>query len=232
MRNAHRQQAKNAYDRMNKLVPDYAAQLLKVTTFLVVTGDQAEEFAKAAEENAGCFIYNIENMFSDLTGKIAAINYVNRGYSSHLALLINGVLMQQARELDMIKSLPSVPFKTQDIRVIKDDADFNAFMKHVVVKYVGGDYIGLNAVRHIADAAIKKDFAGNFFPLVLYTKDESLNAIYKDLQNIGKYSFNIFAGTEKPTTPEAYFDVTNRADQDSVMSSLKKIRAAIKKLEN
>ena len=84
MRNAHRQQAKNAYDRMNKLVPDYAAQLLKVTTFLVVTGDQAEEFAKAAEENAGCFIYNIENMFSDLTGKIAAINYVNRGYSSTL----------------------------------------------------------------------------------------------------------------------------------------------------
>lgn len=229
MAEAHRQREKNVEERLKALLPQYAIELAKATTFILVLGDDAEKFASIAKTDADCYIFDLEKYYDRITNVIAPINFVGKRYSPYLVEMINNSLMDIGLELEMVNSIPAVVFKSKDEQQIGGVDQFKKLTKQVVNESVGGDFAGLYAVRQVCDQAIEANFSGNFFPLVVYSKDTSLLGIAKDLEKIGKYSFTVFAGKDSAQNGEGFFDAVSSPEKMSVIASLKKIRATIKK---
>jgi hypothetical protein len=232
MAEAHRQREKNVDERLRLLFPQYAVELVKATTFILVLGEHSDKFASVAKAEADCFVYDLEKYYDAIVDKINPINYVGQTYSPTTVQLLNNTLMEIGMDLDMVASIPAVVYSSKHAQLIRNRTHFKEIVKQVVNEYIGGDFAGLYAVRQITQEAIDADFSGNFFPMVVYSPDMSLISAANDFAKIGKYIFTVFAGKEADQKSKEFFDSVPNPDKMSVIASLKKIRATIKNKKN
>lgn len=217
-----------AKEQLKDLRLSYRKQLLASAVFVIVTGDQADKFAKTAEEKYSCFSVNAEDFYNEMIAKVPEVLYKDKISSGNLFEHIGNALEDKARELDIV-SYPALVFESKYKKQLKDKNDLLALTKSAINEKIGGEIVGMDAMDKISERVLQSDLSGKTIPVVLYTPDSSTaESLSKGLKrSLTRNTHIISTGEVDEKTKNISLDVVAKVTNKSVESSLLKLKQSL-----
>ena len=186
---------------LEQLYMDYRKEVQDRALFIIVSGTQAEKFAKIAEEEFYCYQMDSDSFYEDLVSEVHERLYTNQPASPALFDILGGTFERRALGIGII-GYPALIFESKYKKMLKGKEDLLALAKKAFNEKVGPEILGLDAIEKISQIAINSEDEDKKvlrkFPIVMVTKDESLvKDLAKGLKFISNSVFIITAGTVK-----------------------------------
>lgn len=219
-----------AIERLKTLKREYSDTLLRSAIFILTVGSEREAFEKATTTEGSCLLSQVDSFYEDLAGRIHPTLYAGKNPGANLFDVVGRHLEDKARELGMLE-YPQLIFKTQYQRMISGQADFTNLLKQAVTEQVGGEVVGINAVRTLTDTAIANGHSATVTPIVLSTSDEKFALqLIPHLERLTPRVYLVVAGeaSESIKATEGAI-VLSEVSSKSMKSALKQIRNSLKK---
>ena len=186
-----------AKEQLKSLSMEYQKELISRATFVIVTGTQAEKFAKLSEEEFSCFSVNVDDFYNEVTSKVPALLYNNVTSSQNLFEHLSAGFEEKASLLGII-SYPTLVFEGKFKKMLKNKEEMLALAKSAINDKIGSEVVGLDALLKITPKVIDSELSGKTIPVILYTEDAS---IVEDLakgikRSLSRNTFIISTGTK------------------------------------
>ncbi|HBI01196.1 MAG TPA: hypothetical protein DDY18_06185 [Flavobacterium sp.] len=217
-----------AKEQLKDLRLSYRKLLLKSAAFIIVTGDQADKFAKTAEEKYDCFAVNAEDFYNEMIEKVPEVLYKDKISSGNLFEHIGNALEDKARDLDIV-SYPALIFESKYKKQIKDKNELLSLTKSAINEKVGSEIVGIDAMDKISDKVLNSELSGKTIPVVLYTSDTAtVEELSKGLKrSLTRNTHIIATGEVDDKTKNISLDVVDKVTTKAVEKSLLKIRQSL-----
>lgn len=214
-----------AKEQLKDLRLSYRKQLLSNAAFIIVTGDQADKFAKAAEEKYSCFSVNVEDFYNEMIAKVPEALYMDKISSGNLFEHIGNALEDKARELDIV-SYPALIFESKYKKQIKNKNELLVLTKTAINEKVGSEIVGIDAMDKISERVLQSDLSGKTIPVVLYTSDTSyVEELSKGLKrSLTRNTHIIATGEVDDKVKNISLDVVDKVTTKTVEKSLLKLK--------
>lgn len=192
--NARRGRKNQAIERLKALKDEYIRELMKGSTFIVVTGGSRNEFTAMATEQFHCFANDPESFYRDLANRIPESTYLGRESMPNIFDIVSRHLEDKALEMNII-GYPQLIFKSKYNKSIKSKEEFVGVIKEALVEQLGGEMTGIQAVRAIAVDAIAREHSAKITPIILSTSDDAFALkIAEDLERLTSKVFVVVVG--------------------------------------
>lgn len=227
---ARRGQKRNAQEQLKNLRNEYSDMLLRTAAFIVTVGSEAEAFNEAVTSDGSCLSAPAEGFYEDLAARVHPTLYQGKDPGANLFDVVSRHLEDKARELG-ITEYPQLLFKAQYRRMISSQSEFVSLLKQAVTEQVGGEIVGINAVRSLTDKAIKAEHKLPVTPVLLTTKDQEFAVSL--LPHLKRLTPNVSlvvvgeASESLKATPGAV--VVSEVNAKTVKGALKQIKNNLKK---
>jgi len=219
---------KQAQLNLEGLYMEYRKQVRDSAVFMLVTGDQADKFAKTANKEYQCFDVEADAFYQEILDQVPERLYLkklaSRAFFEHLAARFE----DRARAVDIV-GYPPLFFDLKYKRVIASKEDALAMTKKAMNEKIGSEIVALDAIEKVSIQSVNSNFTGSVIPIVLYTKDEELAAqLLTGLARITKNVFIIKAGesSTKELSDKAISDIKN-VTKENVEKTLTKIHKSV-----
>jgi hypothetical protein len=215
-----------AKEQLRLLNQEYRKALISRAAFAIVSGSQADKFAKLAEEEFSCFSVNVEDFYAEMTDKVPAALYQGVSSSQNLFEHIGAALEDKARDLDII-SFPALIFESKFKKMINNKEEMVKLAKTAINDKIGGEIVGLDALQKITQKVIDSGLSGKTIPVVLVVEDSSLvEELAKGLKrSLSRNTFIISTGGKiDKKLKDVSLDVIKSVDTESVEKSLLKMK--------
>lgn len=214
-------QVNSAKQKLENLYVDYKNELLKNAVFILVTGDQSENFTSIAEEKFKCFSADGKAMFKEIVEKISPELYKNKKINSFTFEVIGNILEDKMKTLD-INAYNQLIFDTKYSRVIKDKGEMLDTVTTAVVDIVGSEVVGLDALERITEKAVNKNYKSKIVPILIQSPDENfIVSITEGLKRLNPRVIKVLAGKTE-TDLKAKISL-EEVDEKNVEETLKTI---------
>lgn len=217
---------KAAIESLKTLRRQYSDDLMRSAVFILTVGSDREAFEKIASTEGNCLVSGADSFYSDLAGRIHPTLYAGKNPGANLFDVVGRHLEDKARELGMTE-YPQLLFKNTYARMVQSPEEFTALLKQAITEQVGGEVVGINAVRTLTDVAIAKDHSATTTPILLSTEDS-------------KFAVELIAHLER-LTPRVFLVVAGKAPkqlktmQGAIVvkeTSLESVEAALNQIKN
>ena len=215
-----------AKEQLRLLAQEYRKALISRAAFAIVTGSQAEAFAKVAETDFNCFSVNVEDFYAEVTANVPPVLYQGVTSSQNLFEHIAHAIEDKARELS-IESYPALIFESKFKKMINNKEEMLQLAKEAINDKVGSEIVGLDALHKITQKVIDSELSGKIIPVVLITEDASVvEELSKGMKrSLSRNTFIISTGTKvDKKLKEMSLDVVKSVDSDSVEKTLLKMK--------
>jgi hypothetical protein len=224
--NGRRGRKRTAQETVKRLTEEYTAEIMRSAVFFLVTGTERDEFTKHAVEGFRCFTSDAEEFYRDLANRIPEALYSGKESVANLFDVVSRHLEDKAGEMNII-GYPMLMFKNDYRRAINGKEDFVQLLKRAINDQVGGEMVGIQAVRSIAPKAIKAGHKEKITPIVLSVDDQLAKDLEGSLNRLSPHVFTIVAGEGQALNEGT--TVVSEVNDKSVGKTLKTLRASIKK---
>jgi hypothetical protein len=215
-----------AKEQLRILGQEYRKALISRAAFTIVTGTQAEKFAKLAESEFSCFAVNVEDFFNEVTAKVPSALYQGVSSSQNLFEHIAAAIEDKARALD-IESYPALIFESKFKKMLNGKEEMVQLAKVAINDKIGGEIVGLDALNKITQKVIDSGLSGKVIPVVLVAEDASVvEELSKGLKrSLSRNTFIVSTGTKvDKKIKDMSLDTIKSVDSDSVEKTLLKIK--------
>lgn len=215
-------------EKLKQLKTAYRNELRSTAAFIIVVGDKRDEFTAVATESYKCFNADPEFFYSDLVDRIPRASYLGKEGLSNLFDILGRHLEDKALELDIV-GYPQLIFRQEYRKNLASREDFLSVVKTAVTEQVGGEVVGLQAVKNLTEVAIQRNNTAKMTPILLPTGDEKFAlTIAKDLERISTRVFIVVAGS---TTDELKGDVVlvPETTNENIKKALRTISNSLRK---
>lgn len=221
---------RQAQDTLKRLREEYANELLRGSLFILVTGAARDEFSSAASESFGCFASDPESFYRELADRVSPVLYNGKEGTAGLFDVVGRHLEDKALEIGIL-GYPQMIFKQHYNRHIATKDDFVGLLKQAINEQVGGEIVGIHAVRSVVDTAIEKGHSAKVTPIVLNTSDDKLAIeLLSALERLTPRVFLVVAGeASKQLKSVDGAIVLNDGEKETVKKVLKTIKGSLKK---
>lgn len=228
--NARRGRQRAAAEKLKTLNEQYARELLRSTLFIVVTGSDNEAFAALAEEKFECFSADAEGLYKELADAIHPTLYEGKESVSNIFDVLGRVLEDKALALGL-QEYPQLTFKAEYRRVITNKAQFQDLIRQAINEQVGGELVGIHAVRGVAPKAVLRNHEAKITPVILRTDNAQLAVeLPAALERLTSKVFLVAAGKTQRFVKNVDGALTvKETSEESVQNTLTTIRNSIKK---
>lgn len=220
---------KRAKEDLVDLYYQYRQEVKERALFILVTGDEAEKFAKSAEKSFNCFSLDAELMYKELLDKVPKQLKVNTTASSSMFdhLLVH--FEDRAKQIDII-GFPMLVFEQKYKKVLQSEEEALQLVKQAMGDKIGHEVIALDAIEKISIKAVNQDFSGKVAPIVLYSNDgKFVTEVMKGIRrSVTNKVYMVSAGSTQEETENLSFDSIKKVTKSSVENSLKKIKESLK----
>ena len=227
---ARRGRKNQAIEEFTRLKKEYETELRRTAAFILVVGDKRQDFNDLAVQNYKCFSSDPNNFFSDLAGRVPQSLYMGKEGLPNLFDILGRHLEDKMLALDVI-GYPQLIYRQEYAQAIRNTEDFATLVRRAVVEQVGGEIVGVQAIRNLADDAINQGHSSKFTPIMLPTNDEKFAlTIARDLEKITPRIFVVAAGKVSKLL-KSYQDTVyvKEVTNETVESALKTISNTLKK---
>lgn len=227
---ARRGRKRAALETLKMLKSQYSDILLRSSVFILTVGSEREAFEKIATTEGNCLLSKAESFFDDLANRVHPTLYAGKNPGANLFDVVGRHLEDKARELGMTE-YPQLIFKAQYMRMITTPQEFAALLKQAVTEQVGGEVVGINAVRALTETAIAKEHDRTVTPIVLSTEDQKFAVeLIPHLERLTPRVFLVVAGkAPKQLKSMQGAIVLKDGSAESVESALTQIKNRLKK---
>lgn len=217
-------------ESLKRLKTLYKDTLRETAVFILVVGDKRDEFTKVATENYKCFSSDPDFFYSDLIDRIPNFSYLGKENIVNIFDILGRHLEDKALELDII-GYPQLIFRQEYHKHISSRQDLLDLVKQAVTEQVGGEVVGVQAVKNLTDVAIERNNAAQFTPILLPSGDEKfVLTVAKDLHRINNKVFIVVAGeTSKDFKAHSAMVVADPTNEN-IKKTLKTISNHLKKM--
>lgn len=219
-----------AVEQLKRLRMQYSDGLLRGAAFIITVGSDAEQFEEVASTFGNCLKANAEGLYEDLSNRVHPTLYVGRVSDSNLFDVVGRHLEDKAGELG-INEYPQLLFKHELARQIDSPEDLKVLLKEALTDQVGGEMVGINAVRELTDSAIEREYTSSVAPILLSTKDQQFALdLIPHLERLTRRVYLIVVGKapkKVKSIPGAI--VLSEVSEESVTGALTKIRDSLNK---
>lgn len=216
-------------ETLKQLKTKYKNSLRETAAFILVIGDKRDEFTSIATENYKCFSSDPEFFYADLVDRVPKTSYLGKEGLSNIFDVLGRHLEDKALELDIV-GYPQLIFRQEYRRSLSTRQDFLQLVKQAVTAQVGGEVVGIQAVKNLTDVAIEKNNAAKITPILLPTGDEKFAlTIARDLERISTRVFVVAAGTTSQALSPDYATIVLEPNNESVKKALRTISNSLKK---
>lgn len=216
---------KQAVERNKQVRFDIQNELLSKSIFILVDGNQANEFVSIANKEYGCFSFSDRDFFEELLEPVNSTYYISQYASSSLYDIINGQLQMICPEIG-IASYPLFDMREKDRVPLNSKEDLINAVSNLFYEQLGGEIIGAFFLQKTTERLIQlDDFKGKSVPLVVVSNN-SLQ-LSKGLRNINRNTFLVRASSEKKEdykNSELYIANLDKVSQDKVEKTLLNIK--------
>jgi hypothetical protein len=224
---ARRGRKSRAVEEVKQLKEDYANELRKTTAFVLVIGDQRDEFVSIANDSFKTFSTDPNTFYTDLVDRVPPGLYLGKESLPNMFDVLGRYLEDKMLEFvgQGVRAYNQLIFRQNYSRSITTREEFLAVVRQALVEQVGAEVVGIQAVHSLTNEAIKREYVGKFFaPILLPTNDERFAlTVAKDLEKITNRIFVVRAGNADLMASEAYDVVVAEPTKDSVKKALKTI---------
>lgn len=226
---ARRGRKLQSQEKLKRLKEQYAQELMRSATFILVTGSSRDEFTELAKDNK-CFVSDPDSFFKELVKRVPEVLYLNKEGVANVFDVMSRHLEDMALEANIV-GYPQVIFKSKYNRAIKSKEDFTAIVKEALTEQMGGEITGIHAVRSLTKEAIEKSHGARITPILLPTSDESFGLkLSEDLVRLTRRVFLVVAGKSSKTIKSVQGAlVVKDVTADSVRDALTKISESLKR---
>lgn len=214
--NGRRGRQRQAAEQLKALKAQYSDTLLRSAVFILTVGSDREAFENVVTSDGSGLLSKAESFYDDLANRIHPTLYAGKNPGANLFDVVGRHLEDKARELGMIE-YPQLLFKSQYARMVNTPEEFSALLKIAITEQVGGEVVGINAVRALTDKAIANNHDKTVTPILLSTEDQKFAVdLIPHLERLTPRVFLVVAGKApkqlkgiqgailvKDTTPES-----------------------------
>ena len=228
--NGRRGRKKAAVESLKNLRRQYSDDLLRSAVFILTVGTDREVFEKIASTDGNCLLSQADSFYSDLANRIHPTLYAGKNPSANLFDVVGRHLEDKARELGMTE-YPQLLYKTAYSRMVQSPEEFTALLKQAITEQVGGEVVGINAIRELTDTAIAKEHSASATPVLLSTEDSKFAVeLISHLERLTPRVFLVVAGkAPKQLKTMQGAIVVKEANSESVEAALTRIKNNLKK---
>lgn len=227
--NARRGRKNQAIERLKQLKREYKQVLMASSVFILVSGEQAVEFARMTEEDFGLFQADPEEFYKDLTKRVAPVLYMNKSTISNIFEVLGRHLEDKMSELD-INEYNQLLFKAGYARALTSEKDFRELVKRAVNEQIGAEIAGVQAVTSIIDKAIAKSHSDKTTPIVLAVEDPKLlSELKKDLKRLTNKVFLVNTDKTEDADKVSGTQYVSEMNKKNVEKALTTIKKSLKK---
>lgn len=221
---------RHAVEQLKNLRSQYSDTLLRSAVFILTVGSQREAFEQLASTEGNCLLSVAESFYEDLANRIHPTLYTGKNTTSNLFDVVSRHLEDKARELG-ITEYPQLVFKHQYARQVTSSKEFTELLKQAITEQVGGEVVGINAVRSLTDTAIARNHTQTVTPIVLSTSDENFALeLIPHLERLTTRVFLVVAGEASETLKATEGAIVlSEVSSKSMKAALKQIRSNLKK---
>ena len=215
-----------AKEELKHLSRAYQKELITRAAFAIVTGPQAEKFAKTSEEEFSCFAVNVEDFYNEVTAKVPALLYNNVSSSQNLFEHISAGFEEKAAILDIV-SYPALIFEGKFKKMLKNKEDMLQLAKSAINDKIGSEVVGLDALNKITPKVIESGLSGKTIPVILYTTDTSIvEELAKGIKrSLSRNTFIISTGNKiEKKLKDMSLDSIKSITSETIEKSLLKIK--------
>lgn len=217
-------QVDSAKNKLESLYIDYKNEILNRSIFILVTGDESQEFAKIASEEYECFSVNANDLAQEIVSEINPQIYLNKTAGSAIFDVIDSVLEKKMKKLDVL-SYNSLMFDSKYQRNIGSKEDMVSLVQEAINDIVGGEVVALDALEKTTIKAVNKNYKSKIVPILIYSDSIDLtNKLFNDIVGINRRVANITAGKTKGKSKQLnVLTKITEIDSEKVGEALKKI---------
>jgi hypothetical protein len=225
---ARRGRKNQAVESMYRLKRAYSAEFRNTAAFIVVTGSKRTEFTAAAIKHK-CFSADPNEYFSKLVSRVPSELYLGKENLANTFDILGRHMEDLAHDLDII-GYPQLIFRQEYHRHVNNRQEFLSLVRQAVVNQVGGEIVGIQAVKTLTDSAIERRYAAKFAPILLTTDDERFALrVSEDLARISSRVFLVTAGETTEVLKNVPSQSVEEPTEDSVKSTLKSISNSLRR---
>jgi hypothetical protein len=226
--NTRRGRQARAIETMKELKENYTQTIRRGTVFIVIAGEDKNEFTKIALTKSNAFTADPEDFYKDLLKEIHPSMY--RSGPNNIFDILGRILEDKMLSLNVLE-YPQPRFKESYSRGLNSEADVLQLIKDIVNDQVGGEIAGVNAIQQIVPAAIEKGYKSNVTPLILNTNDEKLALrLIPALNQITPYVFLVVAGKSTDAFNLKGSLAVAEVNEKSVKATMKTIEGMVKRV--
>jgi len=220
-------QIRRAKTDIEELQRQYQENIKELAVFILATGSQANSFASIAEDEYGCFSIAVDEFYSDLVKDVSPALFKGVSANSQLFDIVNDIFTEQALQLGIV-SYPQMIFKTEYKKILNNRKDLVDLIKRAFTDSVGGEVVGLYAIKVAAKKGLDIEFTGKVAPIVLFSKDQSIiKQLSKDLRYISNNVHIVATGSVNKDIQDNAIDSIIKPGKKSVEKTLLSIRENI-----
>lgn len=228
--NGRRGRQRASVESIKLLRRQYSDELLRSAVFILTVGTDRESFEQIARDNGNCLFSKADSFYSDLANRIHPTLYAGKNPGANLFDVVGRHLEDKARELGMIE-YPQLLYKNTYARMVQSPEEFAVLLKQAITEQVGGEVVGINAVRELTEAAIAKGHTASATPILLSTEDSKFAVeLIPHLERLTPRVFLVVAGkAPKQLKTMQGAIVVKEASSESVEVALTQIKNNLKK---
>lgn len=221
---------RQAIEQMKTLRQQYSDALMRSAVFILTVGSEREIFETAVTIDGSCLLSKAESFFEDLAGRVHPTLYAGKDPGANLFDVVGRHLEDKARELGMTE-YPQLLFKSQYRRMIQTPEEFTELLKLAITEQVGGEVVGINAVRGLTDKAIANNHAATVTPILLSTPDNKFSVeLIPHLERLTSRVFLVVAGkAPKQLKSMQGAIVMKEATSEAVEAALTQIKNSLRR---
>lgn len=203
---ARRGRQKQAQEELTRLKRDYTREMLRSAVFVVVTGTEADAFAKTAEK-AGTFWSRSEAIYDEMASKVNESLFGGRESTKFLFDILTRSLEEKAHDLELA-SYNQLQFSERYDVTVKTREDFANLAFTAISEQVGSEIVGINAAYSLCDRAIEAKHAARYTAIALTVPEDKALMLASDLRRLTPRVSLVVAGEASPNLKTAADVVT------------------------
>lgn len=219
--NARRSRKASAASRLEELLYDYRQMVRPLVMPLIVTGDQAQEFADLAKSGpASLDGINSNDLYTTIVDSMNQELLTRGENNTYIIEAASSILENVAIDMG-VRSMPQIVYNQKYSGKTNNREEALALVQRVIDEQVGQELQSLHVLSKASKIAFNEEFDGKFFPYIVVAKTEmDLKNILSSLTLTKNKSIVISTGTKKIKSDFSVEEV----NEDSVLEVLKKVK--------
>lgn len=228
-RNARLGRKSQSVEKLGRLRNSYFHELKNSVLFILVIGDQRNEFTEAATANGKILTADADAYFSKLVDRIPPALYLGKENMANIFDVVSRHIEDMAHDLGIV-GYPQLLFKQEYHRSVTNREQFLALIRLAVVNQIGGEIVGIQTLQTLTDIAIERGIASKAIPVILPISNERFAlTVAKDLERISSKVFVVTAGQTSDAVKDATPTVAiSEVTKEEVKKALKTIEKSAK----